>query len=189
MSEPHELADAAELYRNAPKMEGDRVNDGLPIGSRAPAFTLTNAQAEPVSLSDYAGRPVLLVFYPLDWSPGCSQQLELYQQEIDEFETRGVALIGISVDSIYSHGAWAAVRGITFPLLSDFAPRGAVAREYNVWRERDGFSERALYLIDGDGIIRYAHVSPQLHHLPDIYELLSALDRLSTSEKEKEVSR
>ncbi len=189
MSEPLELADVAELYRDAPKMEGDRISDGLSIGSRAPDFTLKNAHGEAVSLSDYAGRPVLLVFYPLDWSPGCSQQLELYQQEIDEFETRGVALIGISVDSIYSHGAWAAVRGITFPLLSDFAPRGAVARRYDVWREQDGFSERALYLVDGDGIIRYAHVSPQLHHLPDIYELLTALDQLSGTEKEKEISR
>ncbi len=150
MNEPLELADVAELYRDAPKMEGDRLNEGLPVGTRAPDFTLRNAQGEAVRLSDYAGRPVLLVFYPLDWSPGCSQQLELYQQEIDEFETRGVAVIGISVDSIYSHGAWAAVRGIGFPLLSDFAPRGAVA---------------------------------QLHHLPDIYELLTAIDQVSTAEK------
>jgi len=181
--------DVAELYRNAPPMEGDSINDGLPAGSRAPGFTLKNALGEPVSLSDYAGRPVLLVFYPLDWSPGCSQQLELYQQEIDEFETRGIAVVAISVDSIYSHGAWAAVRGITFPLLSDFAPRGAVARQYAVWRDEDGFSERALYLIDGDGVIRYAHVSPQLHHLPDIYELLTALDQVSTAERDKEISR
>jgi len=189
MSESLELTDVAELYRDAPKMEGERVSGGLAVGSRAPEFTLKNAQGEPVSLSDYAGRPVLLVFYPLDWSPGCSQQLELYQQEIDEFESRGIAVIGISVDSIYSHGAWAAVRGITFPLLSDFAPRGAVARQYNIWREQDGFSERALYLVDGGGVIRYAHVSPQLHHLPDIYEVLAALDRVSAPEKEKEVSR
>ena len=188
MNEPLDLADVAEMYRDAPKMEGDRINEGLPVGTRAPDFTLRNAQGEAVSLSDYAGRPVLLVFYPLDWSPGCSQQLELYQQEIDEFETRGVAVVGISVDSIYSHGAWAAVRGIGFPLLSDFAPRGAVAQRYKIWREHDGFSERALYLVDRDGTIRYAHVSPQLHHLPDIYELLTAIDQVSTAEKDKEVS-
>ncbi|CAN5214379.1 redoxin domain-containing protein [soil metagenome] len=189
MTEPRELADVAELYRDAPKMEGDRLNDGLPVGARAPEFSLKNAQGQAVSLSGYAGQPVLLVFYPLDWSPGCSQQLELYQQELGEFESRGVAVIGISVDSIYSHGAWAAVRGITFPLLSDFAPRGQTARRYNIWREQDGFSERAIYLIDRDGTILYAHVSPQLHHLPDIYELLTAIDQVSTSDKEKEVSQ
>ena len=78
---------------------------------------------------------------------------------------------------IYSHGAWASVRGITFPLLSDFHPKGEVIRKYGVWREPDGFSERALYLVDANGTIQYAHVSPQLHHVPDIYELFDAIDR------------
>jgi peroxiredoxin len=125
----------------------------------------------------------VLVFYPLDWSPGCSRQLELYQQELDEFTGRGVQLVGISVDSIYSHGAWAAVRGISFPLLSDFAPKGEVARRYRVWRTPDGFSERALYLLDADGVIRYAHVSPYLHHLPDFDELLRAMDGVTSREE------
>jgi peroxiredoxin len=87
-----------------------------------------------------------------------------------------VELIGISVDSIYSHGAWAAVRGLSFPLLSDFQPKGEVARRYNVWRDDDGFSERALYVLDPQGTIVYSHVSPRLDHVPDIYELLSVLD-------------
>ena len=168
--------DVADLWRTAPPMRGPRRNDGLPVGTAAPEFTLRDAQNRPVSLSDFRGTPVVLVFYPLDWSPGCSQQLELYQQELDEFTSRGVALLGISVDSIYSHGAWAAVRGLTFPLLSDFSPKGEVARRYGVWREEDGFSERALYVVDADGVIRWAHVSPELHHLPDIYELLDVLD-------------
>jgi len=168
--------DVAELWRTAPPMRGQRLNDGLPVGTPAPDFTLPDAQNRPVSLSDFRGTPVVLVFYPLDWSPGCSQQLELYQQELDEFTSRGAALLGISVDSIYSHGAWAAVRGLTFPLLSDFAPKGEVAKRYGIWREEDGFSERALYLVDAEGVIRWAHVSPELHHLPDIYELLEALD-------------
>jgi peroxiredoxin len=110
-------------------------------------------------------------------------QLELYQQELDEFTRRDVQLLGISVDSIYSHGAWAAVRGITFPLLSDFAPKGEVARRYGVWREQDGFSERALYLLDAGGVIRYAHVSPYVHHLPDFHELLRAMDEVSSREE------
>lgn len=173
---PLDGVDVRELYRTAPPMEGERVAPGLPAGTPAPDFTLPDATGTPVSLSDYRGRPVALVFYPLDWSPGCSVQLELYQREYDEFASRGVQPIGISVDSIYSHGAWAAVRGIGFPLLSDFQPRGEVARRYRVWREADGFSERALYVVDAEGIIRWAHVSPQLHHLPDFDELVAALD-------------
>jgi peroxiredoxin len=119
----------------------------------------------------------VLVFYPLDWSPGCSQQLDLYQQEIAEFDRRGAQVVGISVDSIYSHGAWAAVRGLSFPLLADFHPKGSVAASYGVWRETDGFSERALYVLDAEGRIVYAHVSPYLHHIPDIYALLDAVDK------------
>jgi peroxiredoxin len=123
-----------------------------------------------------------VVFYPLDWSPGCSQQLDLYQQEIDEFQRRGAQLLAVSVDSVYSHGAWAAVRGISFPLLADFHPKGEVARRYGVWRDPDGFSERALYVVDPHGKIAWAHVSPYVHHIPDIYELLGALDAAGVRE-------
>jgi peroxiredoxin len=125
-----------------------------------------------------------LVFYPLDWSPGCSVQLELYQQEYNEFSSRGIELIGISVDSLYSHGAWAHVRGITYQLLSDFHPRGEVARRYGVWRERDGFSERAVYLLDADGVVRWTYVSPYLHHLPPFDELVGALDTVAPKREE-----
>ncbi len=172
--------DVRELYRTAPPMEGERVAEGLPVGTIAPDFELPDASNTRIRLSDFRGVPVALVFYPLDWSPGCSVQLELYQQEFAEFESRGIRLVGISPDSIYSHGAWAAVRGIRYPLLSDFHPRGEVARRYAVWRDADGFSERALYLVDGDGVIRWVHVSPQLHHLPDFDELVAALDTVRT---------
>lgn len=171
------LEDVAQLYKQAPAMEGAAVSSPLAVGSQAPDFTLRDASGEMVRLSELRGRPVVLVFYPLDWSPGCSQQLDLYQQETAEFESRDARLVGISVDSVYSHGAWAAVRGISFPLLSDFHPKGEVARRYGVWREDDGFSERALYVLDAQGRITYAHVSPFLHHIPDIYELLAAVDR------------
>jgi peroxiredoxin len=163
-------------------MEGDAVCTPLPVGDAAPDFALPDANGRIIRLSDYRGRPVVLAFYPLDWSPGCSRQLDLYQQDIEEFRQRGVEVVGISVDSVYSHGAWAAVRGLTFPLLADFNPKGEVARRYSVWRDRDGFSERALYVIDGNGIIRYAHVSPKLQHVPDIYELLDVLDGLDVLE-------
>ena len=170
------LQDVADLYLTAPPMSGPAESTGLAVGAAAPDFTLPDAQGRPVSLSDFRGRPVVLVFYPLDWSPGCSRQLELYQQELDEFTRRGASLVGVSVDSLYSHGAWAAVRGLGFPLLSDFHPRGEVARRYGVWRESDGFSDRAVYVVDAEGVIRYAHVSPRVEQLPDIYELLDALD-------------
>jgi peroxiredoxin len=172
------LETIATLYKTAPPMEGAAENEGLAPGTQAPDFSLLDAHRNRVSLSDYRGRNVLLVFYPLDWSPGCSDQLSLYQSELQEIEGYNTQVIGISVDSIYSHGAWAAVRGITFPLLSDFHPKGEVAQRYGVMRTSDGFSERALFLLDGDGVIRYRHVSPQLHMIPDIYELVDQLKQL-----------
>ncbi len=172
------LQDVADLYKTAPKMDGTAQNEPLPVGTIAPDFTLLDANGQAVALHDFRGRPVVLVFYPLDWSPTCSDQLSLYQAESAEFTKYNAQLIGISVDSLYSHGAWAAVRGITFPLLADFHPKGEVARRYRVWRESDGFSERALYVLDGEGVIRYAHVSPQLHQIPDIYELYHVLGEI-----------
>jgi peroxiredoxin len=168
----------ADIYKKAPKMEGEAMNSPLEPGTKAPDFTLLDAKGYKVSLSDFKGSPVMLVFYPLDWSPGCSQQLDLYQHEWKEFESRGVKVLGISVDSIYSHGAWAAVRKIEFPLLSDFNPKGEVSEKYSVYRNTDGFSERALYLIDNEGVIRYSYVSPQIHHIPDIYQLLSKIEEI-----------
>jgi peroxiredoxin len=173
-----DLSDIAALWQSAPAMEGDAENQPLPVGTPAPDFALPDASGQIVKLSDLRGNTVVLAFYPLDWSPGCSQQLDLYQQELEEFRRRRAQVVGISVDSVYSHGAWAAVRGITFPLLSDFSPKGEVARRYGVWREADGFSERALYVVDPDGTIAYSHVSPKLHHIPDIYELFDTLDNV-----------
>ncbi len=172
------LETIANLYKEAPAMEGEAENEGLAVGETAPDFNLSDAHGKRFSLSDFQDRNVVLVFYPLDWSPACSDQLSLYQSELEEFEGLNAQLLCISVDSIYSHGAWAAVRGITFPLLSDFNPKGEVARKYGVMRDTDGFSERALYVIDPQGTIRYKYVSPKLHQIPDIYELLEQLKQL-----------
>lgn len=179
-----------DLFKSAPPMDGPRVTTGLEPGTPAPDFALPAADGTIVRLSELRGSPVAVVFYPLDWSPGCSVQLELYEQEHEEFASRGIRLLGISIDSIYSHGAWAAVRGIRFPLLSDFQPRGETARAYNVWRNADGHSERALYLIDADGIIRWSHVSERLKELPDFDELVGALDLVTAGRHdEKEAHR
>jgi peroxiredoxin len=173
------LDSVANLYKSAPGMQGSAESEGLPAGAKAPDFTLLDANATPISLSDFKGKNVVLVFYPLDWSPACSDQLSLYQSELGEFEKHDTQVIGISVDSLYSHGAWAAVRGITFPLLADFDPKGEVAQLYKVMRKKDGFSERALFIIDRQGSIRYSHVSSELHHIPDIYELFEQLAALN----------
>jgi peroxiredoxin len=169
----------ANLYKSAPGMEGPAENQGLPVGIEAPDFTLPDANAEQVSLSDFRGKNVVLVFYPLDWSPACSDQLSLYQSELAEFEKHDAVVIGISVDSLYSHGAWSAVRGLSFPLLADFHPNGEISKMYKVMRQTEGFSERALYIIDRQGIIRYSHVSPLIHHIPDIYELFEQLEEIN----------
>jgi peroxiredoxin len=172
------LETIANLYKQAPGMEGDAENTGLPVGAKAPDFALPDANGNLVRLSDFRGKNVVLVFYPLDWSPACSDQLSLYQSELAEFERANAQLLCVSVDSIYSHGAWAAVRGLTFPLLADFHPKGQVAHLYGVMRDSSGFSERALYIIDAEGNIRYKHISPRLNHIPDIYDLLDQLQRL-----------
>ncbi len=172
------LETVATLYRHAPKMEAPARRKGLVPGTKAPDFALPDAHGRTIRLSDHRGAPLVLVFYPLDWSPGCSVQLDLYSQDLDQFAARGARVVAISVDSLYSHGAWAAVRGIRFPLLADFNPKGQVAGRYDVYRDEDGFSERALFVIDGNGIIQYSYVSPYLHHVPDIHDLFTALDRL-----------
>jgi peroxiredoxin len=165
----------ANLYKSAPGMEGVAENSGLPIGSKAPDFTLPDSNGKPISLKDFKGKNVVLVFYPLDWSPACSDQLGLYQSELEEFSKYNAQVIAISVDSFYSHGAWSAVRGITFPLLADFNPKGGVAKLYKVWRETNGFSERALYIIDTAGIIRSCTIAPEIYKIPDVYELFDQL--------------
>src|SRR3981081_552739 len=176
------LKNIANLYKSAPRMGGKAENEPLPVGTLAPDFELPDASGRLVRLSDFRGRPVVIAFYPLDWSPTCSDQLSLYQSELQEFEKLGAQVIGISVDSIYSHGAWAAVRGIKFPLLADFNPKGEVARRYNAWRERDGFSERHPSGVDGAGVIRYSHISPELHKIPDISELVDVLEKIPARE-------
>jgi peroxiredoxin len=132
----------------------------LPPGTEAPEFRLPSTPDQTVSLAEFRGQPVILVFYPEDWSPVCSDQLALYQELLPEFQKFNAALLGISVDGIWSHLAFAKDRNLHFPLLADFEPKGEVARTYQVYRGTDGTSERALYVIDSDGIVRWSYVSP-----------------------------
>jgi peroxiredoxin len=132
----------------------------LPPGAVAPEFRLRSTPDQTVSLAELRGRPVILVFYPEDWSPVCSDQLALYQQLLPEFRRFDAELVGISVDGIWSHVAFAKDRNLHFPLLADFEPKGEVAQAYQVYRAGEGTSERALYVIDADGIVRWSFVSP-----------------------------
>ena len=132
----------------------------LPAGTNAPGFELPSGPDQKLSLADLRGRPTILVFYPEDWSPVCSDQLALYQELLPEFERYDAELVGISVDGIWSHLAFARDRNLHFPLLSDFEPKGEVARTYGVYQEGAGTSERALFVIDSDGVVRWSYVSP-----------------------------
>jgi peroxiredoxin len=132
----------------------------LPAGTPAPDLRLRSTDGEIVSLSDLRGRPVILAFYPNDWSPVCSDQLALYNEILPEFRRLGAELFAISVDSAWCHLAFADERRLRFPLLADFEPKGEAARRYGVYRLPDGTSERALFVTDGAGIIRWSYLSP-----------------------------
>jgi peroxiredoxin len=140
----------------------DTQHQATPLqpGTKAPDFELPAGPNEKLSLAGLRGRPVVLVFYPEDWSPVCSDQLALYQELHPEFDEFGAQLVGISVDGMWCHLAFAQDRHLEFPLLADFEPKGEVSRLYNVYRTGDGTSERALYVIDSEGIIRWGYVSP-----------------------------
>ena len=147
----------------------------LAVGQKAPDFELHTTPDQSVALSSLRGRPVVLVFYPADWSPVCGDQLALYNEVLPEFQKYGADLLGISVDSVWSHLAFRWARGLRFPLLSDFEPKGAVARAYRAYRRREGTSARALFVIDGSGVIRWSYLSPP-GIVPGVDGILDALE-------------
>jgi peroxiredoxin len=155
----------------------DRQATPLPPGTTAPDFALPSAPDQTVSLAQFRGQPVILAFYPEDWSPVCSDQLALYQEVLPEFRKFNAQLLGISVDGVWSHRAFAQERNLHFPLLADFEPKGAVARAYHVYRAQEGTSERALFVIDADGIVRWSYVSPVAVN-PGADGILRALENL-----------
>jgi peroxiredoxin len=132
----------------------------LKAGTVAPDFSLPSTPDQKVSLSELRGKPVVLVFYPADWSPVCSDQLGLYNELAPEFSEFDAQIIGISVDGIWCHLAFCKDRKLHLPLLADFEPKGAVARLYGVYDEKTGEAERALFVIDAGGVIRWSYVSP-----------------------------
>jgi peroxiredoxin len=151
---------------------------GAEVGNPAPDFELPSSPTEKRSLSSLRGKPVVLVFYPADWSPVCGDQLALYNEFIDEFHKFDAQIVGVSVDSVWCHAAYIAARKLEIPLLADFHPKGDVARRYGVYRESDGLCERALFVIDAGGIVRWRYVSP-IGENPGADGIIEALENLT----------
>ena len=131
----------------------------LEIGAVAPEFGLLATPDQKVALSEFDG-PVVLIFYPADWSPVCSDELSVFSAASRLFHARGAQLLGISVDGPWCHEVFKDQRKVAFPLLADSNPKGEVAKAYGVYREDDGTSERALFVIDRDGKVAWSEVSP-----------------------------
>jgi peroxiredoxin len=148
-------------------------------GASAPDFKLRSTPDQFVALSDLRGSPVILAFYPADWSPVCGDQMALYNEILPEFRRLKANLLGISVDGAWCHSAFAKDRKLHFPLLSDFEPKGAVARDYGAYRTQDGFCERALFVLDSEGTIRWSYLSP-IGVNPGADGILAALEDLSS---------
>ncbi len=155
----------------------------LQPGEKAPEFTLKSTPDQAVSLSDFRGEPVVLAFYPADWSPVCGDQMSLYNEVLPEFQNLGAELLGISVDGVWCHAAFARDRKLHFPLLSDFEPKGEVARAYHAYREGDGVSERALFVIDESGVVFWSYVSP-IGVNPGAAGILAALEDLQNKKQQ-----
>ena len=155
----------------------------LTPGTRAPEFVLKSAPDKELRLSELRGKPVVLAFYPADWSPVCGDQMALYNEMHEEFGELGAQVVGISVDGAWCHAAFARDRKLRFPLLSDFEPKGAVSRAYGAYDMEHGVSTRALFVLDAEGVIRWSYLSP-----PDtnpgadgIFKALEALPRRETA--------
>ncbi|HEY8742042.1 MAG TPA: redoxin domain-containing protein [Chloroflexota bacterium] len=153
----------------------------LPAGTPAPDFTLPSTPDQKVSLSEFRGQPVILAFFPADWSPVCGDQMALYNELLPEFRRANAQLLGISVDGVWCHRAFAESRKLHFPLLADFEPKGKVSRAYGSYQRLAGESGRVLFVIDGDGIIRWSYRSP-VGVNPGADGILSALDALTAKE-------
>jgi peroxiredoxin len=149
-------------------------------GAPAPDFTLPDQDGTKVSLSDFSGRPVVLVFYPADFSPVCTDQLSVYQEVLPQLEERGATVLGVSVDGAFCHKAFQQHLGVSIPLLADFHPKGEVTKSYGVWSEEHGLAGRALVVVGPDGKVAWSYLSPMLE-VPGANLIFDALDQLAAA--------
>jgi len=148
----------------------------IAAGEKAPDFSLPNHKGEQVSLSDFLGQPVLLVFYPNDFSPVCSDQLSIYQEVKPSLDEAGLQVLGVSIDHSWAHRAFRKQLNIDYTLLADFHPKGEVARSYGAYLDDFGIANRSLVLIDEDGLVRWVHESPTPMEIPGANLIFDALD-------------
>lgn len=149
----------------------------LTAGAAAPDFTLPIAPDKRLTLGELRGKPVILAFYPADWCPVCGDQMALYNEVLPEFQKYGAQLIGVSVDGAWCRAAYAKDHNLRFPLAADFEPKGAVSRDYGAYRKEEGFCERALFVIDKNGVIAWSYCSP-IGVNPGAEGILQALEDL-----------
>ena len=142
----------------------------------APDFSLPDQSGSMVSLGDFAGRKLMLCFYPLDFSPVCSDQLSIYQEVLPEIEAKGAELVGVSVDSAYCHRAFREHLNLTMPLLADFHPKGAMSRDYGAYQDDFGTDNRSLVLVGEDGVVRWSYASPSPKDIPGANLIFDALE-------------
>jgi peroxiredoxin len=144
-------------------------------GTQAPDFSLPDSEGNMIGLGDFAGRKLVLCFYPLDFSPVCSDQLSIYQEVLGDIEAKGASLVGVSVDSAYCHRAFRERLNLTMPLLADFHPKGAMSREYGAYQEEFGTDNRSLVLVDGDGMVRWSYATDSVKDIPGANLIFDAL--------------
>jgi peroxiredoxin len=149
----------------------------IEAGTEAPDFKLPDQDGHEVSLSDFRGQTVVLAFYPADFSPVCTDQLNVYQEVLGELEGRDARLVGISVDSAWTHKAFQAHLGVTIPLLADFHPKGEVAKAYGAYNEERGVARRALVMVGPDGVVQWSYESPSPLEVPGANLIFDALDQ------------
>lgn len=153
------------------------MSDILKPGTLAPDFTGAVTPDQRLSLSDLRGLRVVLAFYPADWSPVCGDQMSLYNVVLPEFRKHGAELVGLSVDGVWCHQAYAKANQLHFPLIADFHPKGDIARSYGAYRDNEGVAERALFVLDETGHIVWSHLSPIAVN-PGADGILDALERM-----------
>lgn len=176
-----EQIDGSDYNESARDRDKPRASILQP-GAIAPEFRLNVTPDQQLRLSELRGNTVIIAFYPADWSPVCGDQLALYNQVLPEFKRFRAQLLGISVDGVWCHRAYSEHRNLHFPLLADFEPKGEVARAYGAYLFDAGVAARALFVLDGEGMVRWSHLSPTAVN-PGADGILQALEQLSATSR------
>ena len=153
----------------------------IEAGTRAPDFSLPDQEGNEMTLASLRGQTIVLVFYPLDFSPVCTDQLNVYQEILPELEGAGVRMYGVSVDSSFAHAAFQRELGVSIPLLADFHPKGEVAQRFGVYNDERGVARRALIMIDPDGVVQWSYISQSPLEVPGANLIFDALEQAAAA--------